>query len=58
MPKPPALKQGIDYYIENGLFVFTEHYLLKRGYCCESGCRHCPYGFKKEERAEGNNQNR
>ncbi|MCO6477786.1 MAG: hypothetical protein J5I94_14245 [Phaeodactylibacter sp.] len=48
MPKPPALKEGTDYYIENGLFVFTEHYLLKRGYCCQSGCRHCPYGSKKE----------
>lgn len=37
-----------DYYIENGLVVFTEAYHLKRGYCCKSGCRHCPYGYKKE----------
>lgn len=36
-----------DYYLENGLLVFTEAYHLKRGYCCESSCRHCPYGFKK-----------
>lgn len=36
------------YYMENGLVVFTEAYHLKRGYCCKSGCRHCPYGFKKE----------
>ncbi len=36
-----------DYYIENGLYVFTAAYHLKRGYCCQSGCRHCPYGFKK-----------
>lgn len=36
------------YYLENGLVVFTEAYHLKRGYCCKSGCRHCPYGFKKE----------
>ncbi|MEQ8924932.1 MAG: DUF5522 domain-containing protein [Fulvivirga sp.] len=35
------------YYIENGLYVFTEEYHLQRGYCCKSGCRHCPYGFKK-----------
>ena len=56
MPKPQALKQGKDYYIENGLFVFTEHYLLKRGYCCESGCRHCPYGFRKEAQAEEDKQ--
>lgn len=32
-----------DYYIENGLYVFTAHFHLKRGHCCESGCRHCPY---------------
>ena len=39
------LEEDVDYYIENGLYVFTERYLLKRGYCCQSGCRHCPYGF-------------
>lgn len=32
-----------DYYIENGLLVFTQAYHLKRGACCGSGCRHCPY---------------
>jgi len=37
------LQEGIDYYVENGLFVFTAAFLLRRGYCCESGCRHCPY---------------
>ena len=31
------------YYIENGLIVFTAAYHLKRGYCCKSGCRHCPF---------------
>ena len=25
--------------------VFTAAYHLKRGYCCGSGCRHCPYGL-------------
>jgi hypothetical protein len=35
-----------DYYLsEQGFIVFTEIYLRKRGYCCKSGCRHCPYGF-------------
>ena len=43
-----ALVEGLDYYVENGLYVFSEHYLLKRGYCCQSGCRHCPYGFHRE----------
>ena len=37
------LKAGEDYYIENGLYVFTAKYHLKRGCCCGSGCRHCPY---------------
>jgi hypothetical protein len=37
------------FYMENGLVVFTEAYHLKRGHCCKSNCRHCPYGFKKED---------
>jgi Family of unknown function (DUF5522) len=47
IPKPTPVTEG-DYYIENGHWVFTEQYHLKRGYCCESGCRHCPYGFTKK----------
>ena len=39
--------EGVHYYKENGNWVFTEMYHLLRGYCCESGCRHCMYGFKK-----------
>ena len=38
-----------DYYWENGLKVMTEHYHQKRGYCCSSGCRHCPYKISKEK---------
>jgi hypothetical protein len=41
-PKSP-LVEGEDYYVENGLYVFTASYLKRRGYCCGSGCRHCPY---------------
>jgi hypothetical protein len=33
-----------DYYMEGPYMVFTAAYHLKRGYCCGSGCRHCPYG--------------
>lgn len=40
-----------DYYIENGLLVFTQAYHLKRGACCGSGCRHCPY--QETERPSG-----
>lgn len=39
--------ENIHYKMENGLFVFSELYLMQRGYCCQSGCRNCPYGFRK-----------
>ena len=29
-----------------GLFVMTARYLIDRGYCCEQGCRHCPYDLQ------------
>ena len=40
--------KGRDFYIENGLYVFTEYYLKQRGYCCKNKCRHCPYGYTSE----------
>lgn len=46
------LVEGEDYYLEQGNWVFTAKFLLKRGYCCRSGCRHCPYGFVKEGQRE------
>ncbi len=42
------LIEGEDFYMEGENLVFTAAYLRKRGYCCESGCRHCPYGFKSK----------
>jgi hypothetical protein len=36
------------YYNEQGYWVFTEKYHLLRGYCCNSGCKHCPFGNEKE----------
>jgi hypothetical protein len=42
--------QEKDFYLENGLMVFTRSYHLKRGYCCNHGCRHCPYKIKKEDK--------
>jgi len=45
------LIEGEDYYInEDNKYVFTEKYHLKRGNCCKSGCKHCPYGFVKPVR--------
>ena len=48
-PRPnPASQPGRDTqppdcYFEGGLLVYTAAYHLKRGHCCGSGCRHCPY---------------
>ncbi len=49
-PPPGPLLEGVDFYVNaDGLMVFTKHYLTRRGYCCESGCEHCPYGFEKKK---------
>ncbi len=32
-----------DTYLEGPYVVFTAQYHLRRGYCCNSDCRHCPY---------------
>ncbi len=32
-----------DFYMDGPYLVFTETYHLRRGYCCNSDCRHCPY---------------
>lgn len=46
MSKFAPLNENDDYYLNSeGNKVFTESYLLKRGYCCQSGCLHCPYGY-------------
>jgi len=39
---PPPLRDG-DFYYEGSAMVFTAQYHLRRGSCCGSGCRHCPY---------------
>jgi len=28
---------------ETGLVVWTRRFLVARGFCCNGGCRHCPY---------------
>jgi hypothetical protein len=48
LPKIDKLIEGLDYYYEDGKYVFTSWYHLKRGACCANGCRHCPYGYKKQ----------
>ncbi|MFM7135674.1 MAG: DUF5522 domain-containing protein [Planctomycetota bacterium] len=37
-------ERDLYFYLEpGGVVVFTAAYHLKRGSCCGSGCRHCPY---------------
>lgn len=43
LPKTTHFIESIDYYIEDGKYVFTKWFHLKRGACCGNGCRHCPY---------------
>lgn len=40
----PTLEPG-DFYLDGDYMVFTEQYHLKRGSCCGSRCKHCPYGL-------------
>lgn len=37
---------GVHYYRDpvTGADVWTARYLAERGFCCNGGCRHCPYG--------------
>ena len=43
-PEPaPSELLPEDFYYEGPNLVFTAAYHLKRGYCCNSNCRHCPY---------------
>ena len=53
--------EGEDFYLEGAFVVFTARYHLRRGYCCDSSCRHCPYRAtandttgKKDEDVERN----
>lgn len=43
-----ACARGEEFYVDpdTGYLVGTRVRLLKRE-CCESGCRHCPYGVEE-----------
>jgi hypothetical protein len=49
-----ALSRDEDGYKDpdTGLFVMTSAALKRRGKCCGSGCRHCPYP-PEEQKAAG-----
>ena len=46
IPSYAGMDDQLDYYVENGNYVFTAWYHIRRGYCCGSACRHCPYGHQ------------
>ncbi len=39
--------EGVHFYKEGNMWVFTELYHLLKGSCCGNGCRHCVYGYTK-----------
>ena len=47
--KFPSTGKDLEYekhfYMKGELMVFTEYYHVTRGFCCESGCKHCAYGI-------------
>ncbi|MFN8297159.1 MAG: DUF5522 domain-containing protein [Chitinophagales bacterium] len=49
------LQENIDFYFDKlGRMVFTEAYHLKRGYCCNNDCKHCPYQKEKDNNHKTN----
>ncbi|MEM8923744.1 MAG: DUF5522 domain-containing protein [Actinomycetota bacterium] len=40
-----AIEAGDAGYMDpiTGLFAMTARHLLDRGWCCDRGCRHCPW---------------
>lgn len=58
------LKEGVDFtYEADGVMVLTADYLRRRGHCCGSQCRNCPYtkpcrvgNTELEERFQTNEQ--
>jgi hypothetical protein len=36
-------RESFDYTIENGRWVWTRDFLLRRGFCCLAACQNCPW---------------
>jgi sulfatase maturation enzyme AslB (radical SAM superfamily) len=43
--------EGVDFYIdlETRKLVLTSEFLKKRGFCCNSKCKNCPYKNKLKD---------
>ena len=47
---PNDFIEGEDFEVtDDGRVVMTKSYLLKRGHCCSSGCKNCPFGFRQSD---------
>jgi hypothetical protein len=45
----PSQAEDEDFYMDGPYVVFTAAFHLKRGFCCNSDCRHCPYRISSPE---------
>ena len=45
----PRMEEDDFYLTSEGYKVFTEKYHMKRGYCCQNCCRHCPYDYNAKQ---------
>ena len=50
--KIEKLDKNEYYYSDKKYIIFTEKYHLKRGYCCNNNCKHCPYKKSKKKHNE------
>tara|TARA_B100000900_G_C20593090_1_gene722319 strand:- start:713 stop:871 length:159 start_codon:yes stop_codon:yes gene_type:complete len=42
-----TLTEEEKYYLsKEGLTILAASFLLNRGFCCDSGCKNCPYPTK------------
>ncbi len=50
-----ALAQSQDSYQDpqTGYLVFTENFHRRRGKCCGSACRHCPFEHENVPKGDG-----
>lgn len=49
-----VVREGVDYILsKDGYRIMTEHFLIRRGYCCGNGCLNCPY-FPKATKGNTN----
>jgi len=48
---PPVEPDEPDFTVEQGYVVFTAAFHRRRGECCGSGCRHCPFSPRHHQGA-------